>query len=89
MSQYNDVVERQRDLLEAEKWATGVKSLHFHSLKSMWYDTHPEDSDMGMVMDVEYNNGVIKRTLKDNSVRIFGEELSGEQLLDEYKRNNK
>jgi hypothetical protein len=89
MSQYNDVVERQRDLLEAEKWATGVKSLNFNSLKSMWYDTHPEDSDMGMVMDVEYNNGVIKRTLKDNSVRIFGEELSGEQLLDEYKRNNK
>lgn len=89
MSQYNDVVERQRDLLEAEKWATGVKSLHFHSLKSMWYDTNPEDTDMGMVMDVEYNNGVIKRTLKDDSVRIFGEELSGEQLLDEYKRNNK
>ena len=89
MSQYNDVVERQRDLLEAEKWSTGVKSLHFHSLKSMWYDTHPEDSDMGMVMDVEYNNGVIKRTLKDDTVRIFGEELSGEKLLDEYKRNNK
>jgi|TARA_A200000159_G_C7218357_1_gene295025 hypothetical protein len=89
MSQYNDVVERQRDLLAAEKWATGVKSLHFHSLKSMWYDTHPEDSDMGMVMDVEYNNGTIKRTLKDNTVRIFGKELSGEKLLDEYKRNNK
>ena len=58
-------------------------------MSSMYYDTHPEDSDMGMVMDVEYNNGVIKRTLKDDSVRIFGEELSGEQLLDEYKRNNK
>lgn len=89
MSQYNDVVERQREMLAAEKWANGVKTLHFHKLKSMWYDTHPEDTDMGMVLDVEYNNGVVHRTLKDNTVRIFGKELSGDKLLDEYKRNTK
>ena len=39
MSQYDERVERQRLKLKAEEWAKGVKSLHAHSLSSMWYDT--------------------------------------------------
>ena len=43
MSQYDDVVERQRVKLEAEVWAKQVKSIHAHTTKSMWYETNPED----------------------------------------------
>ena len=31
MGQYDDRVERQRILLEAEEWALGVKDLHAHT----------------------------------------------------------
>ena len=61
MTQYNETVERQRLLLEAEEWAGGVKSLHAHSFTSMWYDTRGND---GSVMDIEYNNGVVKREIR-------------------------
>ena len=39
MSEYDDVVERQRLLLEAEAWAKNIKSIHVHSLTSMYYET--------------------------------------------------
>ena len=54
MSEYDEQVQAQRLKLEAEEWAKGVKSLHSHSLKSMWYDTRPQDTDDGPVSDVEY-----------------------------------
>ena len=56
MGQYNEQVERQKMRLEAEEWANGVRSLHAHQLKSMWYDTRPQDTDLGPVMDVQYND---------------------------------
>jgi hypothetical protein len=35
MSEHNEIVERQRQLLlEAEAWSRGVKTLHAHSLTS-------------------------------------------------------
>ena len=85
MTQYNETVERQRLLLEAEKWASGVKSLHAHSFTSMWYDTRGND---GSVMDIEYNNGVVKREIKSTGETVyFGEALTGQALLDSYIRN--
>ena len=85
MTEYNETVERQRLLLEAEKWSQGVKSLHAHSFTSMWYDTRGND---GSVLDVEYNNGVVQRTIKSSGEIIyFGEALSGQELLDSYIRN--
>lgn len=89
MSQYDNVVERRKKMLEAEEWASGVKSIHFHKLTSMWYDDHPEDTDKGMVFDTEFNNGVIRREIKGGGVRIFGKELSGDELINEYERNNR
>lgn len=85
MTQYNETVERQRLLLEAEEWSQGVKSLHAHSFTSMWYDTRGND---GSVMDIEYNNGVVKREIRSTGeVVYFGEALTGQALLDSYIRN--
>ena len=85
MTQYNETVERQRLLLEAEEWAGGVKSLHAHSFTSMWYDTRGND---GSVMDIEYNNGVVKREIRWTGETVyFGEALTGQALLDSYIRN--
>ena len=43
MTQYNDRVEQQRLKIEAETWAKGVKSVHAHSLTSLWYAEDRED----------------------------------------------
>ena len=47
MTQYNETVNNQRLLLEAEEWAKGIKSIHAHSTSSMWYDTRPQDTEEG------------------------------------------
>ena len=88
MGQYDERVERQRLLLEAEEWAKSVNAIHAHSLNSMWYDNRPQDTSEGKnVCDVEYNNGVIKRTCQDGSIVYFGKELKGDALIDAYSRS--
>lgn len=85
MGQYEERVERQRNLLQAEEWAKGFSCMHIHSLSSMWYDNRPQDTEDGkMVTDIQYNSGLIKRTLEDGSVVYFGNELKGDELIDEY-----
>lgn len=90
MTQYNDRVEKQRLLLEAEEWSKGVKSLHAHSLDSMWYDNRPQDTENGKgVVDKQFNSGLVERTL-DNGKRVyFGKALRGEELVREYIRHAK
>ena len=88
MTQYDEIVENQRLLLEAEEWAKVPKSVHIHRLDSMWYET--EDSkkflDKGNVTDVQYNNGIIKRQQDGKTVHTFGEEITGEELVRAYVR---
>ena len=88
MTQYDEIVENQRLLLEAEEWAKIPKSVHVHRLDSMWYET--EDSkkflDKGSVTDTQYNNGIIKRQQDGKTVHIFGEEITGEELIRAYVR---
>lgn len=89
MSQYDERVERQRLKLKAEEWAKGVKSLHAHSLSSMWYDTRPQDTqDSKRVTDIIYNSGLIQRTCADGAVVYFGKELTGQELIDSYNKHN-
>jgi len=89
MGQYDDKVERQRLLLEAEAWAEGVRSLHAHSLSSMWYDDRPQDTADGKgVVDRQFNSGLIERTLDDGTIVYFGEKLKGDELISEYVRYN-
>ena len=87
MTQYNDRVERQRLLIEAEDWAKGVKGLHAHSLSSMWYDNRPQDTEDGKsVLDTEYNSGLIHRKLHDGLSVWFGKKLEGDELIQAYGR---
>tara|TARA_B110000444_G_scaffold257167_1_gene295071 strand:- start:1762 stop:2034 length:273 start_codon:yes stop_codon:yes gene_type:complete len=90
MSQYDERVEQQRLKIAAEEWAQGVRSLHAHSLNSMWYDTRPEDTADGKgVVDTEYNNGLVKRQLSNGEVYLFSEnELKGDALIQAYSQNN-
>ena len=88
MTQYDETVNNQRLLLEAEEWAKGIKSIHAHSMSSMWYDTRPQDTEKGKsVVDTQYNNGVIRRDiLSTNEVFMFGKALTGQALVDEYRK---
>ena len=88
MTQYDDKVQYQRDLLKAEEWAKSFSSLHRHSLSSMWYDTRPQDTADGEhVTDIIYNSGLIKRILPDGSEVFFGKELKGRELVDSYHKH--
>ena len=89
MGQYEDRVETRRLQLQAEAWANKVKSIHNHSMDSMWYDTRPQDTENGKrVLDIEYNSGLIKREFADNDFVYLGAELKGEELLQSYSQNN-
>lgn len=89
MGQYDDRVERQRLLLAAEEWAKTVRSVHAHSLNSMWYDTRPQDTEDGKsVMDIQYNSGLIERKTDDGYTVCFGKELKGDELIQEYSRHS-
>jgi len=91
MSEYDDVVERQRVIIEAEKWAKGVKGIHAHSLTSLWYETNPDRTGNDLsVIDIEFNDGVIEREyIKTGKVESIGEHLTGQALYDEFGRHNR
>ena len=89
MTQYDERVEMVRQRQAAEEWAGGIKCLHSHQLKSMWYDDRPEDTDEGPVMDIQYNDGRIERTIiKTGEKIIMGKKLEGDDLVYEYQRHN-
>lgn len=88
MSQYDGEVEKQRMRLEAEVWAKQVKCIHAHNLTSLWYEENPEDLEHGPVTDVEFNSGVIERTLSDGTKRTIGKRLNIDEIVDEYKKRN-
>lgn len=88
MTEYSDKVERQAKLLEAEEWAKSVKSIHAHSMKSMWYDTRPQDTDGNKnVMDIQYNDGLIERRLENGELVYFGDRLTGDELIYEWEKH--
>ena len=90
MSQYDAVVERQRQMMKAEEWSKGVKAVHAHSFTTMWYETNPDRTgDDLRVLDVEYNDGSIEREyLVSGRKEIIGTILTGQDLLDEFRRYN-
>jgi hypothetical protein len=89
MGQYDKVVEKQRKKLAAEEWASGVKSIHAHSLSSMYYDNRPEDTNGKSVTDIEYNSGRIERKLTTGETFIFDKyELKGDDLIQAFSQNN-
>ena len=90
MTQYDETVETQRLIIEAEKWAKQTRAIHVHSLQSMYYDDRPEDTlDGKAVTDYEYNDGVILRYQQGKLIHTFGERLKGTALLDAYSRSGR
>jgi|TARA_X000000950_G_scaffold247903_1_gene306577 hypothetical protein len=84
MGQFDSKVDRQRKLLLAEDWAKGVKCIHAHSMSSLWYDTRGND---GKVVDVEYNDGVVERTISSSGKLVyFGQALKGDDLIDKWEQ---
>ena len=53
-----------------------------------WYEENPEDLEHGSVIDVEFNSGVIERTLSDGTKRTIGKRLGIDEIVDEYKKRN-
>ena len=90
MTQYNETVNNQRLLLEAEEWAKGIKQIHVHRLTSLWYETKEsiKDLEVGNVTDTIYNDGRIQRSQNGKVIRTFGEVLTGEDLVHEYGKYN-
>jgi len=91
MTQYMETVYKQKLKLEAEEWANGVKCLHSHQIKSCWYDDRPQDTDDGPVMDIQFNDGRIERTIVKTGEKILmseGKQLTGEELIHEFERNS-
>lgn len=86
MTQFNDRVEKQRLKIEAEEWARGVRSLHAHSLTSLWYDNGRED---GSVLDIQYNDGRVERKIDSTGETIIlGTQLIGNDLVEQYVRES-
>ena len=86
MTQHSEIVEQQRLLIAAEKWAVGVKSLHAHSMDSMHYDDRPQDTDGKSVIDIEYYGGWIERWQNNQHIHTFGKKMSRKELLEAYGR---
>ena len=89
MTEYSDMIEWKRKQLLAEEWAKGVQHIHVHSLKSMWYDNRPQDTDSGSVIDITYNDGTIERELKSGEIVYMVEnKLTGKELVYEWEKRN-
>ena len=84
MTEFTDAVEKRRLMELAEEWAKETEWMHAHRLKSMWYETRPQDTDEGYVIDIGYKSGLIKRILKNGKSVFFGKKLKGEELLEAY-----
>ena len=88
MTEYSDMIENKRKELLAEKWARGVQHIHVHSLKSMWYETRPQDTDSGNVIDITYNDGTIERELQNGAIVYMTQnKLTGEALVDAWEKS--
>ena len=89
MTEYSDMIEWKRKQLLAEEWAKGVQHIHVHSMKSMWYDNRPQDTDSGNVIDITYNDGTIERELKSGEIGyMVDNKLTGKELVYEWEKHN-
>lgn len=85
MTEYTESVKRQALLLEAEIWADGIAGIHVFDTRkvTMAYDEYLDD---GNVVDTTFNDGRIERRKDGKLIRILGEKLEGDALIDKYER---
>ena len=88
MSQYNEKVALQRQILKAEEYVNQPTCIHAHRLTSMWYDNDQTVKDVADgVMDIQYMDGRVERTLKSGKKYILVEGKIGAELVQEVTRN--
>ena len=88
MSQYNEKVALQRQILKAEEYVNLPTCIHAHRLTSMWYDNDQTVKDVADgVMDIQYMDGRVERTLKSGKKYILVEGKKGAELVQEVTRN--
>jgi len=88
MTQYNDKVELQKQILKAEEYKDTPKNLHAHSLDSMWYETdETKPQTKEGVIDIQYMDGRIERTLKNGKKITLVKGMTGADLVQEVTRN--
>ena len=88
MTQYDEKVELQKQILKAEEYKDTPKNLHAHSLDSMWYETdETKPQTKEGVIDIQYMDGRIERTLKNGKKITLVEGMKGEDLVQEVTRN--
>ena len=88
MGQYRDKVELQKQILKAEEYKDTPKWIHSHRLTSMWYDNDQTVKDVADgVMDIQYMDGRVERTLKSGKKYILVEGKKGAELVQEVTRN--
>jgi hypothetical protein len=87
MTKFKDIVEYQRNKIAAEVWAKEVKSVDCHSLNSLWYSEGRSD---GLVEDIQYNDGSVKRTIRSTGEVIMlnmENVVSGKELVNAFIRD--
>ena len=89
MSQYNEKVALQRQILKAEEYVNQPTCIHAHRLTSMWYDNDQTVKDVVKgVVDVQYMDGRIERTINETGRKYtIVEGRVGEDLVQEVTRN--
>ena len=86
MTQYDDVIEKQRIKAAAEEWGKNIKEIHaFNSDNTnVWYDSRKGD---GRVIDISYNSGLIKREIVSTGKTVYiGKRDRDETLIDRFRR---
>ena len=86
MTQYDDVIEKQRIKAAAEEWGKNIKEIHaFNSDNTnVWYDTRKGD---GRVIDTSYNSGLIEREIISTGKTVYiGKRDRDETLIDRFRR---
>ena len=86
MTQYDDQVAYQAAKIKAEEWANGVKLLHAHSLDSCYYAEGRSD---GSVLDVQYNDGRVQRTINSTGEVVIlnlDNQVKGAELVRAFER---
>ena len=85
MTEYSDAVEKRKMEIAYEEYVDGVKQIHCFNTNDtrVWYDDREPE---GRVMDIEYNDGRIRRQLEDDTVIWIGQKKKKWQIKDEMKR---
>ena len=89
MTEYNDKVELQRQILLAEEYVDTVINIHAHSITSMWYETDETIKDaVKGVIDTSYMDGRIEREVSTTGKKYtLVEGRTGADLVQEVTRN--